>query len=173
MKTKLMIFTILLLASVFLFAQTESEPLMDGEENSLFDYRGVEKISVTDTDNDDGTSLDIEWVFSEDAPVFNGVFRLYRIDESGQPKKLSEFDSSVNSQSDRGLERGKAYTYYVVSVDENGAESSEITQSSPTTPKINAIKKDKIILFLFIIIYTIIIMILVEMVKRGKDYDYK
>jgi len=76
MKTKLMIFTILLLASVFLFAQTESEPLMDGEENSLFDYRGVEKISVTDTDNDDGTSLDIEWVFSEDAPVFNGVFRL-------------------------------------------------------------------------------------------------
>lgn len=169
MKAKLIIVSILLLTAMLVFAQESFEqPAVEGE-SIMFDYRGVEKINVKDVDNDDGTALQIDWVFADDVSEFKGGFILYRIDETGAFRKIGEFDASVNSDTDKGLERGKSYVYAIAAVDENGVESAVRTESSAVKPRVNAFKKDKLILFLMIVIYTAIIMILVETVKRGRE----
>jgi fibronectin type 3 domain-containing protein len=78
-------------------------------------------------------SVTISWTASP-SPVAG--YNVYRSSGSSSPVRLTNGIVSGTQYTDRTVEAGKTYSYYVTSVDSKGAESqpsSKITATVPTT----------------------------------------
>ena len=78
-------------------------------------------------------SVTINWTAS---PSAIAGYNVYRSSGSGSPVRLTNGIVSGTQYTDRTVEAGKTYSYYVTSVDSKGVESqpsSKITATIPTT----------------------------------------
>ncbi len=143
----------------------DSSDLIIGE----FNYCGINSIEVKDAPNDDGTALIIRWEIIEDVEEFGGTYSLYRVNvDTGEERRIKELITNETEYTDQGLYRNIAYKYYIVAIN-NDFQVSTVriyTEEITTTP--NWFKKDKVILLLMIIVYTLMIVLLVHTVRSGK-----
>ena len=143
----------------------DSSDLIIGE----FNYCGINSIEVKDAPNDDGTALIIRWEIIEDVEEFGGTYSLYRVNvDTGEERRIKELITNETEYTDQGLYRNIAYKYYIVAIN-NDFQVSTVriyTEEITTTP--NGFKKDKVILLLMIIVYTLMIVLLVHTVRSGK-----
>lgn len=149
-----------MLLFVFAFAQEDAV--------DAFDYTGVKSIQVSDADNDDGTALLVKWEYDETAAGFGGQFILFREDKEGNIRKVGTFTAGQTEFISQDLSRNEEYKYFMTAVDQSGTESTRsVSSDGYTQPKPNLFKKDKIILLLMIIAYMGMIILLVELAKKG------
>ncbi len=153
-----------MLLFVFAFAQEETAV------SAPFEYSGISSLNVSDAENDDGTGLMVRWEYDETAAGFTGQFNLYREDIDGVIKKIGTFGTEKTEHMDYDLVRGHEYKYFITAVDETGNESSYRTYSGDfIIPTPNLFKKDKLILLLMIIVYMGLIIMMVELAKKGTN----
>ncbi len=174
MKKMLITLFLFLITMSVVFAETDntlipviadSSDLIIGE----FNYCGIESIEVKDAPNDDGTALLIRWKKSKDVEEFEGTYSLYRINvETGKERCIKELITDETEFTDQGLYRDIVYKYYIVAVNLDLQFSSVKTYTDEITTIPNWFKKDKIILLLMIIVYTLMIVLLVHTVRKGK-----
>ncbi|MEO0238045.1 MAG: DUF6754 domain-containing protein, partial [candidate division WOR-3 bacterium] len=84
-------------------------------------------------------------------------------------KVIKTFNSFPVKIVDEGLSYQKKYEYYISTTDSSGNESEKCLIAGSVSPKPNLFKTEKTILLLMIIVYTAIIVFLVESVRKGKD----
>ena len=175
MKKTLIASVLLLISLLFVFAQTNEITEVPGDtiglvENS-FAYNGMENITVSDCENDDGTALVINWEKKQENTEFNGTYSLYRVEvETGDEKLVKNLIINETEYTDFDLNRHNTYKYYITAVNKDGVLSTNALYSDEIKPKANWFKKDKSILFLMIFVYTGLIMYFVQAVRRGKTF---
>ena len=164
MKTK--IFILLSLFALSVFAQDADS--MNSDSSAVFDFSVIKSFSAADVGSDDGTALSVNWEFNENSNVSN-TFRLYRESQKDSLKEsLGEFDATMTEYTDEDLSRQESYRYTLVALDTLNAELNGKISTEYMTPKPDFFKTDKIILLIMILIYTTMIVLLVETVKKGK-----
>ncbi|PIP14427.1 MAG: hypothetical protein COX48_00850 [bacterium (Candidatus Stahlbacteria) CG23_combo_of_CG06-09_8_20_14_all_34_7] len=157
----------LIFMSVFLFAQ-DNQGSVPTDSTVISELSFIESFIVSDMGSDDGTALRVKWIFADHTKIKNHI-RLYREIESDTARELlCDITTSTNEYIDKNLCREESYRYSLVTLDSVGAEMPGIISTDYIKPKANYFKTNKIILLLMILIYTSVIVILVETVKKGK-----
>ncbi|MEO0234138.1 MAG: DUF6754 domain-containing protein [candidate division WOR-3 bacterium] len=165
MKNKTLFFILILLSFVLSFSQNETVK----DENVLkVDQTILKEFTIKDVRDDDGTKLEIS---CQKILVGNNyMFKLYRKEENDTTLKvIKTFNSFPVKIVDEGLSYQKKYEYYISTTDSSGNESEKCLIAGSVSPKPNLFKTEKTILLLMIIVYTAIIVFLVESVRKGKD----
>ncbi len=164
MKNKIFFFIFIILSFIITFPQNETskdEPVV------RVDSTIVKEFQIKDVSNDDGSKLEISC--QKVLEGNNSLFKLYRKELNDTVfKNVKTFQSFPVKIVDEGLSYQKKYQYYLAVSDSLGNESEKCLIGD-FSPKADLFKTDKTILLLMIIIYTVVIIYLVESVRKGKD----
>ncbi|HCP16825.1 TPA: hypothetical protein DIT23_04610 [candidate division WOR-3 bacterium] len=164
MKNKILFFIFIIISSILIFPQNE---ILKDETVFRVDSTIVSEFKIEDVSNDDGSRLEISCQKVLEGENYS--FTLYRKEfDDTVFKTVKIFQSFPLKIVDEGLSYQKKYQYYLSVTDSSGNESEKCLIGE-YSPKANLFKTDKVILFLMIIFYTMIIIYLVESVRKGKD----
>lgn len=168
---KAIVFLILLLVSVVASAQDispDTDTTASIPDSALIKVAPVTSLIASNHKYDNGDKLDLSWIPSiDDQPIDSKVigYRVFRITNNGEPKRVADLTPGVGRFTDESLERDSIYSYYVATLSQNYAAESNHT--APIQPEREWSNLDRKWLFLIAVIVGGAVILFIAAARRG------
>lgn len=157
-------------------AQTPSDTLLSDSTRLMHPVASASSLLAEDHKYDKGTSIDLSWVPSIDDKIANASggrglvngYRLMRVTNGGEPKKIADLLPGANNFQDRDLSGDSVYTYYIVTVSD--MDSAVSVTTAAMSPEREWINWDLRFVFLIALVISLAVIIYIETAKRGKEH---
>ncbi len=129
----------------------------------------VTSLIAADHKYDGGEMIDLVWVPSIDDQLVDGKvigYKVYRIEDDGEPEMIAELGAGANSYKDRSVERGKLYSYFVSALSIN-AETPSIS-TAPVQAQREWLNLELINVLILVLVLGGSVVYFIETARRGK-----
>lgn len=129
----------------------------------------VTSLIAADHKYDDGGMIDLSWVPSiDDQLVASRVigYKVYRIEDEGEPEMISELAPGSNTYNDQSVERGKLYSYFVSTLSIN-AETPSV-RTAPIEPQREWLNYELLNVLIMALVLGGAVIYFIETARRGK-----
>jgi hypothetical protein len=127
-------------------------------------------ISLTDTPNDAGTSIDITWEVSPTESIAPGTILEYQIwraeAEAGEFAQVGKVSPGTTTYSDDGTDPGEAYWYKVLATTATGEVSSPV--SGPGRSRMQWFDGGRVGVLVYTVLTCVLVIVFIEATKRRK-----
>jgi len=129
----------------------------------------VTSLIASDYKYDDGEMIELSWVPSIDDQLVGGKvlgYKVYRIEDDGEPEMIAELAIGSNSYNDQSVERGKLYSYFVSALSSNAETPS--TKTAPIEPQREWLNFKLLNVLIMTLVLGGAVVYFIETARRGK-----
>lgn len=129
----------------------------------------VTSLIASDYKYDDGEIIELSWVPSIDDQLVGGKvfgYKVYRIEDDGEPEMIAELAIGSNSYNDQSVERGKLYSYFVSALSSNAETPS--TKTAPIEPQREWLNFKLLNVLIMTLVLGGAVVYFIETARRGK-----
>jgi hypothetical protein len=127
-------------------------------------------VSLEDTPNDAGTSIDVTWEVSPTESLLPGVVIEYHVMRAGSAhgefERVGTVPAGTDSYSDDGTEPGDPYWYRVIAVGLTGEAASGA--SGPARSRMQWFDRGRVGVLLFTVLTCVLVVVFIEVAKRKR-----
>lgn len=129
----------------------------------------VTSLIAADHKYDDGEIIELSWVPSIDDQLVDGKvigYKVYRIEDDGEPEMIAELAPGSNSYNDQSVERGKLYSYFVSALS-SSAETPSV-RTAPMEPQREWLNYELLNVLIMALVLGGAVILFIETARRGK-----
>ena len=164
------IITSLIVLCAAVSGATEAVEPPDSTVTSLPVVEPAVIISLTDTPNDAGTSIDVSWEVSPTESVMPGRIVEYRIlrapAQDGEYEQVGAVPAGTTSYSDDGTEPGDPYWYRITAVGMTEEATSDV--AGPAYSRMQWFDRGRIGVLAYTVLTCLLVVVFIEVAKRSK-----
>jgi hypothetical protein len=129
------------------------------------------KITATDSPNDKGESISLNWGFQfKDLPGAKKVLVMRKSEKEIEFKQIKEIDLFTKSMKDNATEDKIKYVYLLKIVNDKGEEIFKTAESEPVISKPQWFNSDKIAALIISLACSVIVLLFIQLAKTGMKF---